>query len=273
LSQNNYYCNYYVTNRMKDSELIFGLMVSLGKERYSIAELLYLIRPFGITETSLRTNLSRMVHKQQLESGRKGPNVTYSFSSRGKEISANVARSFRPHDWNGWDESWWGVLFSVPELEKEIRYRIRKKLTFYRFAPLFAGTWIRPLHTDEAMEIYLQSILESPRCRMIRFVSMDGITKADAARLWKLDLVNRAFRKGLDTVNRNLMSLGVLSPEEAFVRGMQISSEIVDILFKDPLLPDRFLPKTWKGEALRKAFNEWHRAASEQARPVWEKIF
>lgn len=187
---------------MKDNELIFGLMASLGREKYSIFHLRRFIEPFGTTETSLRTNLSRMVRKGQLESFREEGTVFYGFSPKSKEISANVALGFRSVDWSGWDESWWGVLFSVPELEKGNRYRIRKKLTAYRFAPLFAGTWIRPHHPKDKMEIRLKSIRQNPYCRMIRFESMDEMTRTEAGRLWKLDTVNKAFRKGLDKIQK-----------------------------------------------------------------------
>lgn len=257
---------------MKDSELIFGLMASLGREKYSISQLRHFIGPFGTTETSLRTNLSRMVRKGDLESFRDGKTVAYGFSSKAREISANVALGFRSVDWSGWDESWWGVLFSVPELEKEERYRIRKKLTAYRFAPLFAGTWIRPRHSKDKMEIRMQSIRRSPNCRMIRFEVMAGMTKTEAGRLWKLDKVNKAFRKGLDKIQKSRKSVENLSPARAFVLGMETSSEIVDKLFSDPLLPERFLPRAWKGDDLREAFKEWNQLTSERSRPFWEKI-
>jgi phenylacetic acid degradation operon negative regulatory protein len=257
---------------MKDNELIFGLMASLGRENYSISQLRNFIRPFGTTETSLRTNLSRMVRRGDLESFRDGNKVFYGFSSKAREISANVALGFRSVDWSGWDESWWGVLFSVPELEKEERYRIRKKLTAYRFAPLFAGTWIRPSHPKDKMEMRLQSIRRSPHCRMIRFEVMADMTKTEVVRLWKLDTVNKAFQKGLEKIQRSRKSLANLSPERAFVAGMETSSEIVNILFSDPLLPERFLPKSWKGNALREAFKEWNQVSSERSRPFWENV-
>ena len=257
---------------MKDNELIFGLMASLGRERYSISQLRYFCGPFGTTETSLRTNLSRMVRRGDLESFRDGNKVSYGFSSKAREISANVALGFRSVDWSGWDESWWGVLFSVPELEKEERYRIRKNLTAYRFAPLFAGTWIRPRHPKDKMENRLQSIRRSPHCRMIRFEVIADMSKIEAGRLWRLDNVNKAFQKGLDKIDKSMKSIQNLPPEKAFVMGMETSSEIVDTLFSDPLLPEQFLPRSWKGNDLREAFKEWTQLSSEQSRPFWEKV-
>gem|GEM_PF-4053469 len=46
---------------MKDSELVFGLMVSQYKSCYSFNDLRYLTAPFHISAAVLRTNLSRMV--------------------------------------------------------------------------------------------------------------------------------------------------------------------------------------------------------------------
>ena len=231
-----------------------------------------LIEPFDTTETSLRTNLSRLVRRGTLESIRGDYWVSYGFTPKAREISANVALGFRSMDWSDWDETWWGVLFSVPELEKEERYRIRKKLTAYRFAPLYSGSWIRPIHRKDKMEDRLQSIRQSPHCRLIRFESMDQMTRAEAVRIWKLDQVNREFGKGLTRIQKNLKTVIHLTPENAFVLGMEIGSEMVHLLFTDPLLPDRFLPEDWRGDALREAFKEWNQVTSEHARPFWEEI-
>ncbi len=258
---------------MKNTDLIFGLMASLGKEEYTIADLLYLVRPFQVSETSLRTNLSRMSQRKWVQSRRQGKTVFYRFSPKGQSISVNVAKSFRTQDWTGWNDTWWGVLFSVPELQKEARYRIRVKLASYRFAPLYAGTWIRPFHEAENMETYLQNIASNPHCTMIRFQCMNPITKKDSIRLWKLADIHREFKEALTILSQSRRTLVKLTPERAFVEGMHTSSRIVDILFMDPLLPDCFLPPGWKGRELKQRFKEYNRVVKNQSKPFWMKIF
>jgi phenylacetic acid degradation operon negative regulatory protein len=258
---------------MKNTDLIFGLMASLGKDEYTVADLLYLIQPFQVSETSLRTNLSRMSQRKWVQSRRQGKTVFYRFSPKGRSISVNVAKSFHTLDWTGWNDTWWGVLFSVPELQKEARYRIRVKLAYYRFASLYAGTWIRPFHEAEHMETHLQKIAKNPHCKMIRFRCSGAITKKDVARLWKLTDIHREFKEALTVLSQSGKKLSTLTPERAFVEGMHTSSRIVDILFKDPLLPDCFLPSGWKGRELKQRFKEYNRIVQNRSKPFWMKIF
>ena len=48
---------------MNNSEIIDGLILSLGKTVYSFEALRYLSAPFGISESSTRTHMSRMIQK------------------------------------------------------------------------------------------------------------------------------------------------------------------------------------------------------------------
>lgn len=102
---------------MNNSELIFGIMSAYGHDDYSFYQLKHLTSPFGVTETSLRTSLSRMVKKQTILSRKEGKSAFYSLSKKGQRISSNVTFSFKELDWSSWDRKWWGVLFTVPEIK------------------------------------------------------------------------------------------------------------------------------------------------------------
>ena len=94
---------------------------------------------------------------------KEGRRAYYSLSQKGKKISANVVFSFQVLDWTGWDNSWWGLAFSVPEQEKPLRHKIRTKLTAYRFAPLYNGFWVRPKHPrDSVIPLLVQGPLLPP---------------------------------------------------------------------------------------------------------------
>ncbi len=258
---------------MKDSDLIFGLMASINKSEYSVSDLKWLTKPFNISESSLRTTLSRITSKGTVESHKKGRNAFYKFSSKGKRISSNVSFSFKEPDWNNWDRSWMGVLFSVPVIDNSLRYHIRKKLTVYRFAPLYPGVWIRPHNKNEELENNLKDIITNRHCITVRFQSLSDISRKEVIRLWKLNDVNKSLGLGLkilDDKNRNLVSL---SPENAFVDQMLTGGKIVNLLFKDPLLPWEFLPENWNGKQLRDKFSKWIKAVADISKPYWGEIF
>lgn len=54
---------------------------------------------------------------------------------------------------------------------------------------------------------------------------------------------------------------------------MIVVNKIVMILFKDPLLPKKFLPIDWRGEELKEEFSIWIKEIKKISKPYWEKIF
>ncbi len=86
-----------------------------------------LTTPFKISEPSLRTNLSRMVSKGVLQVRKEKRKAFYRFTTLSGKIGSNVSLSFKTPDWSGWNNKWWGISFSLPEIEKSERYKIRTR--------------------------------------------------------------------------------------------------------------------------------------------------
>lgn len=258
---------------MKESDLIFGLMATFNKKEFSISYLKYLTEPFKITESSLRTNLSRMTRKDLLKSRHEGKRAYYSFGRRGKTIKSNVALSFKSLNCSRWDNSWLGVLFSVPDIKKSERYYIRKKLLAYRFVSLYPGFWIRPFNKKENIKESLKNLIENKYCRMIRFQYFNGLSNKEVAKLWKLNEINKSFINGLRIIKRSRDKLEKLLPKQALIEEMIVGNKIVKILFKDPLLPKNFLLKDWRGEELKEEFSIWIKEIKKISKPYWEKVF
>ncbi len=258
---------------MNDSDLIFGLMAAFGKNEYAFSDLVHLSLPFKVTETSLRTNLSRMSKRDLILTRREGKNGFYSFAEKGNRIKENVSKSFNSLDWNNWDNMWWGIFFSVPEVKKAERYKIRKKLLSYRFVSLYPGFWIRPMNKLEKLEKSLSNIFNNEHCKVIKFQGHKEFSRKEVSKLWNLDEINNKFKKGLELLNEKMSLLTTMAPIEALKERMITGGLIVDILFKDPLLPDMFLPNDWKADELKKKFEIWDKITTEKSRSYWEKIF
>ena len=258
---------------MNDSDLIFGLMASMDKPEYSIADFTWLLKPFGTTETNLRTVLSRMQRKGILSSRHEGKTVFYRFSTKGSEIRQNVALGFQLSDWSDWQNEWWGVLFSVPMVKHKERYNIRKKLMLYRFAPLYAGFWIRPLNPREQIPRKLARLCEHNMCRLIRFKSVAEISQSEVMRLWKLKQINRQFKRGLQQITESLLKINRLKPDQALVEQMILGDILVKLLFLDPLLPPVYLPDDWISNTLKDEFAIWLQRIRACSEPYWSKIF
>lgn len=258
---------------MKDSELLFGLMASFNKTEYSIGDFNHLIKPFNVTEISLRTNLSRMKKKKLIQPRKDGKKVYYSFGKKGSRIKKNVAMGFSKLDWDSWDKKWWGIIFSFPRDDKEQRYKVRKKLSLYRFASLFPGFWIRPFHPDEKIEKKLQDIFNDKYCKAIKFNHYKELSKDEVNKLWDLNNINKEFKNGLELIYEKKKELNNITPEKALFEKMSIGDQLVKKLFLDPLLPDIFLSDNWRGDELKKEFFVLDKKLTEISKPYWHLIF
>jgi len=258
---------------MKESELIIALMAAFGRKRYSVQTLIKLTAPFGTKESSVRTNLSRMQNRGLLITEKQGRSGYYLLGEKWRKITENIGRSFRTIEWSDWDGSWWGLLFSVPGKEKDFRYRIRKKLTAYRFAPLQAGFWIRPFHKGENIAENLSGLEKNGYARLLRFQPEKQFSYQDVSEVWRLEALNHEFENTLGKLQRITARIPGFSPREALRQRMNTGDLVINTLFKDPLLPGVFLPDKWKGDDLRELFLKWDEAVTERAMPFIEECF
>lgn len=242
-------------------------MSSLGRSQYSFDDLKHLTSPFKVTETSMRTCLSRMIREGTIQSTKDGKTAFYGLSHKGKTISSNISLCFKELDWSQWDREWWGLLFSVPGPQNQQRHRIRKKLVAYRFASLYSGFWIRPLNCQERVQDRLSSLIDTENCSLIRFKFDQEITKENVAKLWKIAQINEIFAAMTELIEENLCKAGEYNPEQGLLYKLLIGNEIVNAPFNDPMLPDEFLPNNWKGKQLRKLFVTFDKTMTRIARP------
>ncbi len=258
---------------MKESDLIFGLLISFNKKEYQFSDIAWLTAPFKISDSSLRTNLSRMTSKGILQVRKEGRKAVYSFTTASGKISSNVSLSFKSPDWSDWNNNWWGISFSLPEIKKSERYKIKKKLSVHRFAALHPGLWIRPVNLKEKIEEKLKNIFENKNCKVISFSFYSKAELDKIPYLWRINKINNKFKESLKYIDDWSKKTDLSNPKEALIGKMTVGNNIVKQLFSDPLLPDQFLPKDWCGKKLRKAFFEWDKLTTEKSKPYWKKIF
>jgi phenylacetic acid degradation operon negative regulatory protein len=257
---------------MNDSDIVVGIMASLERSGFSVGELMALTRPLGVTAVSLRTCLSRLKNKGVLSARLLGGKTTYFFSAQRAAVNANIAQSFNEPDWTGWDKSFWGIHLHFSSGDKNGRYRITKKLSLHRFAPLSPGFWIRPCLPREKPDRAPESLFPDNCCRIIRFHPVRPFSKAEAASLWDIAGAQRdmraAVRQTVDAMNRDRG----LTPVEAFIERLTTGERIVAALFRDPLLPREFLPADWPAPELRRLFAKFDSTMVSLSRPFWESI-
>ncbi|MBN1186796.1 MAG: hypothetical protein JXB49_31245 [Bacteroidales bacterium] len=258
---------------MKNSELLFGLMASFNKGIYSFDDLYHLFKPFDIAETILRTTLSRMHKKEQIIIDKRGREAFYSLSRKGNIISRNVAYSFHSPDWKKWDNSWWGITYSMPNNASRERYQLIKKMTAYRFAMLNAGFWIRPYNKHEDIDKVFNNSVYNKYIKLLRFSPSGDFSIKEVQEAWKIHEINRNLIEASSLLTLKMNGIERLTPEKALFEKMITGEVAVSALFTDPLLPLIYFPKNWKGEELRKKFQLFDKRMTEISKPYWSIIF
>ena len=257
---------------VKDGDLIIGIMASFAPRRFGAGELAALARPCGVTAASVRTSLSRLTARGVIIRDKDGGKSVYGFSAKGLTITGNVAAGFHRPDWTGWDGTYWGIAFSLPAAAKSERYRLTKKLSLFRFAPLYPGYWIRPCREREKMEKKLENVFSNPHCTAVRFHPWRPLDNDKIEAMWSLNAVATSLRAADRTAEAALQRLKNTPPERAFAQRYATGGKIVSALFRDPLLPPAFLPRGWPADRLRGLFTKFDAAALRLSRPFWESV-
>jgi phenylacetic acid degradation operon negative regulatory protein len=250
---------------MKESDIIYAFFVAIPAKELTMKQLTALARPFRISDTSIRTSLSRMHSKNIIHIRKEGRKAFYRIGEKGNQIGNNVSLHFSDPDWSGWDGSYWGAAFSTPDTGT--RYRLQRKLSAYRFGILYPGFWIRPLNPAEKIETALAGYIKQNRLDLFRCVFTSKISPDRIASLYNLKETGRKIHQAYKLQELSMAKNEQLSSPDAFKEYIELGDYLVKILFTDPLLPEELLPPNWPGRELRKLFHDWISAYKNQIEP------
>ena len=107
--------------------------------------------------------------------------------------------------------------------------------------------------------------------RLIRFKPVISFSAEFISGLWNLKELNKGFKHGIKLIDDN-EDINTKSPEQVFIIMMKIGGQVVKILFTDPLLPDSYMPGSWKANDLRIKFSSFMKKTKEASRSFWEKV-
>jgi phenylacetic acid degradation operon negative regulatory protein len=171
---------------------------------------------------------------------------------------------------HAWDGRWLVVNVGVPESQRQLRHRLRTRLTWLGLGSPSPGLWIVP---DTGKQTAVRAVIDelglSPRAFAWTGTSA-GI--GDAAILlkaaWDLDDVEKRYLAFIDRLD----AATAPSIQEAFVHQVQLIQDWRRFPFLDPDLPVELLDHDWPGPRAAAAFHDrrtrWHRRAQE----YWDKL-
>jgi phenylacetic acid degradation operon negative regulatory protein len=254
------------------------LMTVLGEFALPVAEpvwtttLVDVLAMLSVEEKSARQALARTAAEGWLESERVGRRVRWRLTPQGKRLLETGAARIYSFGADGadWDGQWLLVLVSVPESLRDLRHRLRTRLTWAGFGTPTPGVWISPRSDAEADARRILTELTLPTTAM-SFVGRYGSLGEQADMVtaaW--DLAELASR-----YESFIAEFADLVPDsaDALLRAQtRLVHEWRRFPFLDPQLPRELLPAHWIGARAADLFADRHARWRDPATRRWTDL-
>lgn len=197
-------------------------------------EIVAAMRLFGVSESTTRAAMSRMVAAGDLvrDGGR------YALSDR---LAQRQARTDSPAT-VPWDGTWETAIVTTSGRSAGDRAELRTEMTRLRLAELREGVWMRPANLDRALPATVRQVTTGFTARP------DGDPVDLARTLWDLPEWSRRGHALLDAVGE--------AGDDGQARFLTMVS-VVRHLYQDPLLPPELRPADWPADRLTVAYADF----------------
>jgi phenylacetic acid degradation operon negative regulatory protein len=226
----------------------------------------------GVEEKSARQALARAAAEGWLASLRQGRQVRWSLTGPGRRLLSEGAEriySFgrRQRDW---DRRWLLLIVTVPESRRELRHRLRTRLTWAGFGSPAPGVWVTPDpgHEAEARRILDELGLAAGALSFTASYSSIGREESLLARAWDLQAVAARYDAFIEEFARLRPAQG----DETLIAQIRLVHEWRRFPFLDPQLPAELLPEPWSGTAAARLFHGRHGEWDRSARQRWAAL-
>jgi DNA-binding transcriptional regulator PaaX len=226
------------------------------------ATLLDLLADLGVAEAAGRATLKRMTQRGLLVRGQVGRTAEYALAPLADEVLRQAReRVVSPTPFQTPEGEWTLLSYSVPETRRDLRHRVRSRLTWAGFGGLRDGLWIAPGTVDVRAVLSRSDLAEAA-----------GLADAFAARVLPGTDVDRLVRRAWDVP---AVRAAHLSFVETWSRPPRVSGSLAQLtllgadwlalLRTDPGLPAAQLGPDWPAAAstavYRRAFDGLEPAA------------
>ena len=241
---------------------LFGEYLLKRSDSVWVGSLIALLEPFGLTEGTVRTALSRMVKKGWLEARRDGRHSYYSLTPRGRRLlEEGTERIFHPAWPEDWDGYWFLLAYSIAQGNRSLRDRLRDRLAWLGFGSIGNGVWISPHDVGSQIEELAEGLGLSDRYVGFRAQRVTGEEVSDiVARCWDLDALAARYRAFTRRWSPVLGEVASAQPpvERCFALRFDLIHEYRRFPLEDPYLPRTLLPEPWAGDEAAAVFRDLH---------------
>ncbi len=227
---------------------------------------------FGVEEKSARQSLARTAAEGWLVSERAGRRVRWELTPPGRRLLTEGAQ--RIYDFGSgqgtWDGTWLVVLVSVPETKRDLRHKVRTRLTWAGFGSPEPGVWITPRadRETEALGVLKELGLADGAMSFTARYGTIGSEAAMVARAWDLSEVEERYEAFID----QFTGLSPADDDAVLHAQTMLVHEWRRFPFLDPRLPEKLLPAGWSGAKAAGLFHSRHADWSSTALRRWDEL-
>lgn len=229
---------------------LFGDAIAPRGGAVSLASLIRLAAPFGVSERLVRTSVGRLALDGRLVCRRVGRQSEYLLAEDGAAVFAAAAERIYAVDPPRWDGAWTMIVF--PRWPGTPRDRLRHELRFAGFGEPVAGLFLHPSASLAQTAMLLRKLDPEGCATLLRTdpaVAPQGTNLAEHG--WDLGGLDRRYRE-FSKRFEPLEGVGGLDPTYAFQLRILLIHEYRRIHLLDPVLPTDLLPRGWGGAQARK---------------------
>ncbi|UKA58373.1 PaaX family transcriptional regulator [Arthrobacter sp. FW306-2-2C-D06B] len=260
---------------------IYGLYGRSSGDALPVSVLISMLGDLGYDAPGVRSSVSRLKAKGVLKSVRQDGVAKYELSDTVLDVFREGDRRIFAADRSTELESWVLAVFSVPESMRNRRHQLRSELSGLGFGSVASGVWIAPAQVlDQARERLASRGL-------VQFVDFfrgdylfEGPMRPKVAEWWDLKAIDEQFAEFLDLYEgAGDLWTGLVGDDpgaalanstaelrrDAFRYYIPMLTLWRRFPYRDPNLPLEYLPKGWRGPAVRETFQAVHRLAAPLA--------
>lgn len=256
-----------VHNSFSPARLVLDLLDADSETMGLARRLLAAGSVFGFSDNQMRVALSRLVADGLLDNPRRGH---YELSGAGAAMRAEIQRWHCIEDQlRAWQGDWCAILTDNLAAEGSTHFRMQTRALqlrgLQRWRP---GLWVRPNNLAGGLE-RLVADLESLGLDALQGSFLMHRLDPGAARelreLWQPAAINAQYLQYIAVLKQALRRLSGRQKPEILVETIQLGSDTIRLLLKDPLLPEEFV----NGAARRELIDAMQRYDRE-GRRQWQ---
>ena len=226
----------------------------------------------GVEEKAARQALARTAAEGWITADRVGRRVRWALTPEGRRLLTEGAERIFAFGRTvpQWDGRWLVLLVTVPETRRDLRHRLRARLTWAGFGTPDPGVWINPdpAREAEARDVLSDLDLAHGAMSFTAAYGTIGSQQAMVSRAWDLTTLEAEYEAFIITFGAQTPATDAM----ALHRQTRLVHEWRRFPFLDPRLPRELLPADWSGAKAAEVFHARHTEWHEAAQRAWDAL-